>query len=181
MRTEGGLGNGLRNCLSVLALVSLNCFASGAVITGNAVGDLVVGKAPPIFEVGRLVFRNWEIDENGQSYELLKVKIDNNEVSAEVYEGLIWRIRVDEGMLKTLDGIRVGDRASDLIRKNLTVKPELGPGPTLVLIPRRPCGISYVTDARLPDEVAFPLTSAAAAQIAKTAHIKTILVVGCEN
>lgn len=175
------MGNGLGSGLSVLALVSLNCFASAAVITGNAVGDLVVGKAPPVFEVGRLVFRNWEIDENGQPYELLKVNVDNNEVSAEVYEGLVWRISVDEGTLKTRDGIKVGDRASELIRKNLAFKPELGPGPTLVLVPTRSCGISYVTDARLPDEVALPLTSAAAARITRTAKIKTILVVGCEK
>ena len=137
------MNKGLRKFISVLALVSLNCSASGSVITGNAVGDLVIGKAPPIFEVGRLVFRDWETDENGESYELLKVKVNNDEVSAEVYEGLIWRIRIDKGSLTTRDGVKVGDRASVLISKNLTVMPELGPGPTLVLIPKRPCGISY--------------------------------------
>lgn len=181
MKREVRLSNRFENYIALLALVSLNCFASCAVITGNAVGDLVIGRAPPIFDPGRLVSRRWEIDENGQSYELLKVKVDNNQVSAEVYEGLIWRIRVDGGKLKTLDGIKVGDRASVLLRKNLTVKPEVGPGPTLVLIPTGPCGVSYVTDAQLPDKLTFPLTSASAERFAKTAHVKTILVVGCEN
>lgn len=52
---------------------------------------------------------------------------------------------------------------------------------SLVLIPTRPCGISYLTDARLPHNVAFPVTSASAARFIKAAHIKAILVVGCEK
>lgn len=180
-KKEGSLGDIFRSCFAVLALVSLNCFASGVVITGKAVGDLVIGKAPPVLNTNRLVFRSWEIGENGQSYELLKVKVDGKVVSAEIYDGAIWRIRVDEANFRTRDGIKVGDRASVLIRRNPTVKSELGPGPSLVLIPTQPCGISYVTDAQLPDRVAFPLTSASVAGFAQAANIKTILVVGCEK
>lgn len=170
-----------RNCVAMLTFVSLNCFASGVVITGKAVGDLIIGKAPPVLNAGRLVSRSWESDENGQSYELLKIKVEGYAVSAEIYDGAIWRIRLDEGNLRTPDGVKVGDRALVLIRKNPTVRPEVGPGPSLVLIPARPCGISYVTDVQLPDRIEFPLTLASIAEFTKTANITTILVVGCEK
>lgn len=161
-----------------VALFAANCFAADAVVTGNAVGDLIIGQSPPSLKGSRLVSRRWESDENGERYELLRVKVRGIQVDAEVYDGSIWRIWIERAGLKTLNGISVGDSADALLR-NKTVHPEIGPGPSLVLIPEKPCGVSYVTDARLPDDVPGGITREFASRVVGNARITKILVVGC--
>jgi hypothetical protein len=164
-----------------LSLVAANCFASSPLITGDSVGDLVIGRAPPNIRGDRLVFRRWESDENGQRYELIRVKVAGVGVDAEVFDGCIWRISINKSGLFTLDGLGVGASARTLLRKNPSIDPVIGPGPTLVLIPKKPCGISYITDAPLPDNVPENPTRASVSQLLRTAHVTKILVVGCKK
>ncbi len=179
--TESKVNWLIKSGLLPLALVAANCFAVNTVVTGSAVGDFVIGRAPPTVKNDRLIFRRWQNDENGKRYELIRVKVQGIEVDAEVYDGTIWRIWIEEAGLMTRDGLGVGDDARTLLRKNPTVNPEIGPGPSLVFIPTKPCGISYVTDAQLLGDIDGRLTQKYISQIARTAHITKIIVVGCKK
>lgn len=165
-------------CFAILC--ASDCIANDVMVSGDAVGDLVVGRAPPPFEKGRVLLRRWQDDENGERYELLRVTIKGIPVDAEVYDGNVWRIWIDKPGLKTRDGLGVGDSAKKLLR-NKSIIPEIGPGPSLVLISKKPCGISFITDAQLPNELPQNLDRKFALRMARDAQISKMILVGCDK
>ena len=156
------------------------CIAHEVIVSGDSVGDLVVGKKPP-FKKGRLLFRKWQNDENGERYELLRVKVNGIPVDAELYNGDIWRIWIDKPGLITRGGVGVGGNVKNLLLRNRDFDLEIGPGPSLVLIPKDSCGISFVTNAKLPDQLPEKLDRTYALTIARDAEISKIILVGCDN
>lgn len=116
----------------------------------------------------------------GERYERLKVSVGSIPVDAEVYNGRIWRISVTRLGLRTQDGSQVGDSVQKLLRANRSLCRELGPGPSLVLIPERFCGISYTTDADLPESVMQNPSSKLLTRFAKATRIRWIFVTGCK-
>lgn len=159
-------------------LMTSNCHAA-TVISGNAVGDLVIGHAPPKFDASRLVSRRWLNDENGKRYELLSIKIHGRQVDAEIYDGRIWRISIEKLGLPTRDGVAVGANAAKVLRMNPTITPEIGPGPSLFLIPANSCGISYMTNFEFADDIPENLSRTSALSMLHASHVIKILVVGC--
>lgn len=168
------------NIFVLLTLSAANGFAAERPVTGNAVGDLVIGQRPPNLEANRLVFRRWEHDENNKRYELMRVRVQGHEVDAEVHDRLIWRIWIDKPGLKTSDGVGVGDGVNQLLKK-ISIVPEIGPGPSLVFISSHPCGISYLTDAKLPEELPERVSRAFVAGMRIPVHVSKILIFGCGN
>ena len=162
-------------------LVTATCASQSVqpVISGNSVGDLVIGSVPPKIDAHRLLSREWQKDEDGESYELVRVKVQGVVVDAEVYEGKVWRLSIDDPGLLTEDGVGVGSNAGNLLDKNKTIKPQIGPGPMLVLVPAKPCGLSYWTDAQLPDTGSLTFSRESAAPLLKNARVTRILFVGC--
>ena len=148
---------------------------------GRGVGDLIIGQVPPPLARERLVSRKWQENENGEQYERLVVRVGGIPVDAEVYNGRIWRISVMRRGLSTRDGYQVGDSVQKLIHANPSLSRELGPGPSLVLVPDKFCGISYMTDADLPESVMQNPNSKLPTQFARDAHISWIFVTGCNT
>ncbi|MGJ9417699.1 hypothetical protein ACHAC9_08045 [Massilia sp. CMS3.1] len=161
-------------------LTAMTCHASEPIVDGRGVGNLLIGEAPPRLLGKHLVSREWQEDENGERYESLKARVEGIPVEAEVYDGRIWRITVMRRGLRTRDGSQVGDSVHKLIHANPSLHREIGPGPRLVLIPENFCGISYTTDADLPESVMNNLNSELPTQFARNTHIHQILVTGCE-
>ena len=151
------------------------------IVSGNSVGDIVIGRAPPKIDSRRLVLRQWQQDENGDSYELIRLKVRDAAVDAEVYDGKVWRISIDQPELLTEDHVGVGSKAMRLLKANTTIQPRIGPGPMIVLVPVTPCGISYLTDAELPDLATQELSRDSVAPLLSDAGVTSILVVGCSK
>jgi len=149
------------------------------VITGNAVGDIVIGQPPPTLDAVRVISRDWLSDENGMRYELLRMKIQGRQVDAEIIDGLVWRISIETTGLPASDGVAVGANAARVLRKNSHITPEIGPGPSLFLIPENRCGISYMTDFEFKKGFPEKLSRQSALSMLKNSRITKILVVGC--
>ena len=149
-------------------------------MSGRGIGDLIIGQVPPSLSEERLVSRQWHEDENGERYERLKVSVGGIPVDAEVYDGRIWRISVMRPGLRTQDGLQVGDSVQKLLHANRSLRRELGPGPSLVLIPENFCGISYMTGADLPGSVMQNPNCGLPTKFAKTTRIRWIFVTGCK-
>lgn len=162
-------------------LSALPCTASEGIINGQGVGDLLIGQVLPPLQQHRVLFRNWQFDENGGSYELVRVKVGEVPVDAEIYDGAIWRISINLPGLSTRDGVQVGDKMATLIRKNRSLDREIGPGPSLVLIPRNVCGISYMIDSTLLENTHGKLNKVIPGESIKNFRISRIYVVGCEK
>ena len=163
-----------------VVLTAITCHASEPVLDGRGIGDLLIGQAPPRFASDRLVSREWQNDETGERYERLKVHFRGIPVEAEVYDGRIWRISVMRRGLRTRAGSQVGDTVKKLIDANPSHRREIGPGPTLVLIPEKFCGISYMSDADLPESIMQDPTRELPAQFSRNARIRWISVTGCK-
>lgn len=164
-------------CVTLAATI---CHASELTVSGRGVGDLIIGQVPPSLAGERLLSRQWREDENGERYERLKVSIGSIPVDADVYDGRIWRISVMRPGLRTQDGSQVGDSVQKLLHANRSLRRELGPGPSLVLIPQNFCGISYMTDADLPESVMQNPSSKLPTRFAKASRIRWIFVMGCK-
>jgi hypothetical protein len=172
-----------RGCLLgiCVSLIAITCHAGEPIVDGRGVGDLMIGQAPPAFAGKRLLSRKWLEDENGERYERLEVSIRGVPVITEIYDSRIWRISIMRRGLSTQDGLQVGDSVQKLIHVNRSLRREIGPGPSLVLIPEKSCGISYMTDAELPEEVMQDSSLELPAQFARNARIRWIFVTGCET
>lgn len=157
-----------------------NCHA-GTVISGDAVGDLVIGQPPPKDNLGRLVSRHWLNDENGKKYEMLSIKIHGRQVDAEIHDGRVWRISIERPGLQTRDGVAVGANAAIVLQMNSSIAPEIGPGPSMFLIPANSCGISYMTDFEFGENIPEKLTRATALSMLRASRVISIFVVGCEK
>ena len=123
--------------------------------------------------------RRWMLDENGKPYEDLTINIGASEVNAELYDGKVWRIWIDSVGLHTHDGVSVGSNALSVLRRNPTISVEIGPGPSMVLIPKKPCGISYVVGIELPEDVPPVMTRRQAEVMLGESKIAKLIVVGC--
>ena len=162
-------------------LAAFACAGKNEPIDGMRVGDLVIGHPPPLLARDRVLLREWRLDEAGERYELIRVRIGMVPVDAEVIDGEIWRISIESAGLRTRDGVQVGDSLETLTRKNRSLRPELGPGPSLILIPDQPCGISYVTDALLSEKDLQNLSRRHAIPSTKNVHVSMIFVTGCQE
>jgi len=172
------LGGVLAFCL---ALSAKNCHANEQIVDGRGVGDFIIGQVPPRLGEERLVSRQWQEDENGKRYERLEARVAGIPVDVEVHDGRIWRITVMRRGLRTRDGSQVGDRLQKLMRMNRSLRRELGPGPSLVLFPKDLCGISYMTDADLPESVMRDPSTDLPATFVREARIRWIFVTGCKT
>jgi hypothetical protein len=141
----------------------------------------MIGQVPPLFSGERLISRQWQRDENGHRYERLEVSVGGIPVDVEIHDGRISRISVMRRGLSTRDGSQVGDSVQKLIHANRSLRRELGPGPSLVLVPDNFCGISYMTDADLPESVMQDPNSELPTHFARSAQIRWIFVTGCET
>ena len=164
-----------------VTLATTTCHASEPIVSGRGIGDLIIGQVPPPLSGERLVSRQWQEDENGERYERLKVSVGGIPVDAEVYDGRIWRISIMRPGLSTQDGSQVGDSVQKLIHANRSLRRELGPGPSLVLVPENFCGISYMTDADMPESVMQNPNSKLPTRFAKDSRIRRIFVTGCKS
>lgn len=173
----------IRRCFLAFCftLTAISCHASERLVDGRGVGDLIIGQVPPRLTGERLASRQWLEDENGERYERLEVSVGGIPVNAEVYDGRIWRISVMRRGLSTRDGSQVGDSVQKLIHANRSLRRELGPGPSLVLVPDNLCGVSYMTDEDLPESVIQNPNSELPTQFARNAHIRWIFVTGCKT
>lgn len=135
---------GLLHCINAWA---------GITVDGNRVAQFVIGEKPPRISPDELILRKNQADENNLLFELIRTKIKGVPIDVEVYEGKVWRITIKNPGLFRLNGIDVGVQAEKVVQAGSRIDFEMGPGPTLVLIPKRPCGVSYVTDARIGDEI----------------------------
>lgn len=163
-----------------VTLASMTSYASEPIVSGRGIGDLIIGEVPPSLSRERLLSRQWQEDENGERYERLKVSVGGSPVDAEVYDGRVWRISVLRPGLRTQDGSQVGDSVQKLLRANRSLRCELGPGPSLALVPENFCGISYMTDADLLQNVMQNPNSKLSTRFAKATRIRWILVTGCK-
>lgn len=149
-------------------------------ITGDAVGDVVVGRGLPPIDDGRILNRQWLHDESGEPYELVRLTVGGLPTSVELYQNVVWRIAVRSPGLKTANGIEVGASALPLLEGDAAVEPLIAPGPTIALVPEEPCGVSYLTDAKLPEILPSEgLSRKDFGKILGGARVATILVVGC--
>lgn len=170
-----------RFLVSSMILAAVTCNASERMVDGRGIGDLIIGQALPTLTPDRLLSRQWQSDENGERYELVRVAVKSVPVDVEVHDGRIWRISVERRGLSTRDGSQVGDSIQKLIHTNRLLRREIGPGPNLVLVPENICGISYVTDDDLPESlmqatpIEFPI------EFVKSTLIRRIFVVGCKK
>ena len=164
-------------CVTLAAMI---CHASEPIVSGRGIGDLIIGQVPPTLTAERLLSRQWQEDENGELYELLIVSVRGIPVHVEVYGGRIWRISIMRPGLRTEDGSQAGDSVQKLLYANQSLRRELGPGPSLVLIPEKFCGISYMTDADLPESVMQNPNGKLSTRFAKGTRIRWIFVTGCE-
>lgn len=140
--------------------------ASQSAITGDGIGNLVVGKPLPKQGGWHIIKRHWLYDENHSRFESVDIRVGQSLINAEIYDGAIWRLTVLKPGLSTLDSVTVGTsvRALDMSRYTL----EVGAGPTSVLIPRNLCGLSYVLDTFREKKVQQD-----------SAQVEKILVIGC--
>ena len=161
--------------------MAISCHAREPIVNGGGVGDLLIGRVPPHFAGNRLVSREWQEDGNGERYESLTVRFVGIPVEAEVHNGRIWRISLMRRGLRTRDGSQVGDSVQELLRANRSLRREIGPGPSLVLVQENFCGISYVIDADMPDSVLRDPTRKLPPRYAKNARIGWIFVTGCRK
>lgn len=176
---KGYLLKNLFICILFASLPVNLGIAANTRLAGNGIGPFVVGKPPLKPAKSSLVFRKWESDENGVTYEFIRIKLNRTAVDAEVYDGRVWRISINERGISTVDGISVGNDAGQVLRENEFVNPEIGPGPTVVLISNNPCGLSYITDAKMPSDLETPLNRETAVPILKFAKIRKIVASGC--
>jgi hypothetical protein len=161
-----------------LLLSSQTACAVKSFISGNAVGDIVVGRKPPALGRGRLIYLHDEQDENGDPYKLLRVMVQGGVVDAEIYDGMVWRIWVSTPGLLTADQVSVGSSAYAVLAKNKTAYPVIGSGGEIVLVAKDPCGLSFITDVDASTESAQMTRSSIATEM-KSGHVQKILVVGC--
>jgi hypothetical protein len=106
--------------------------------------------------------------------------LNDTNVEAEVYDGLVWRLSVRKRGISTMDGVSVGDNALSVLRRNNFMNLEIGPGQIIVLISDNPCGLSYLTDAEVTGSLKMPLNQKIAVRLLKSAKIKAIIASGCD-
>lgn len=150
-------------------------------VKGNSVAEIEIGKPMPKLEQKRIAFQRKQFDENGVEFVRTRVKVAVSLVDVEVYEDLVWRLEVLRPGLFTIDRAQVGSSVKALLRRNLSILPQIGPGPSLVLVPETPCGISYITDLNFKGREYENLTRETVLKIARNSKVTKIMVVGCSK
>ena len=153
--------------------------AANARLAGDGVGPFMIGRSPGKIPKGSLITRQWQQDENGDTFEFIQIKRDHGVVDAEVHDGKVWRVSTDKRGLPSIDGIEVGDAAVKIVARNSHSHPDIGPGPTIVLISDQPCGLSYVTDAEPAAALNAPLTRMTVVPMLTLAKVTRIIASGC--
>jgi hypothetical protein len=182
-RKEIGKRCSLKHLILIIFLswLSIDCgIAADMKLSGSGIGPLLIGAPPGHLSAAELVSRKWEMDENGASYEIITITLKGKDVEAEIYDGRVWRISISERGISTLNGISVGDNALAVLRGNKFVTPEIGPGQIIVLISNNPCGLSYITDAEVADNLRVPLSREMSVPMLRLAKIKKIIASGCQ-
>lgn len=166
--------------LFVLFSVLLMGCGDLSAFTGNGLGPYVIGKAPPSTVDGSVEIRQ-SVDENGDPVELLTALVNGSEIAVEIYDGKVWRISVLTPGATLPGGMQVGEKVAKVLARYPNAKVEIGPGPSLVVVPENHCGVSYFTD--VPSE-RIPLkgvTIEALRSLAREATITEALIVGCDD
>ncbi|WMW78916.1 hypothetical protein RF679_09575 [Undibacterium cyanobacteriorum] len=148
-------------------------------IDGNAVGEFEINKPAPKLATNRILLRQIQTNENGDSFILIRARVASSLVEAEVVDDLVWRVSILKPGLMTKDRAQVGTSAYALVKRNPSLMPEVGPGPSLILVPSTPCGLSYVTDYEFKEKEYENLTHEKVLRIIGRSKVTRILAVGC--
>ena len=124
-------------------------YDSSTRITPSGVGALQVGLRDSVVTSSCEVLRDsMETDAEGHPQRVMVVRVGPSSIRAEIVNGSVWRLTVQDSLLRTADGIGVGTTLGELLREeNLSA----GNGETGVFVlPSRLCGLSFRIDPRSP-------------------------------
>jgi hypothetical protein len=129
---------------------SLTCgYDPSTRITPSGVGALQIGLRDSVITSSCEVLRDsMETDAEGHPQRVMVVRIGPSSIRAEIVNGSVWRLTVQDSLLRTADGMGVGTTLGELLREeNLSA----GNGETGVFVLlSRLCGLSFRIDPRAP-------------------------------
>jgi hypothetical protein len=129
---------------------SLTCgYHPSTRITPSGVGALQIGLSDSVVTSSCEVLRDsMETDAEGHPQRVMVVRIGASSIRAEIVNGSVWRLTIQDSLLRTADGMGVGTTLGELLREeNLSA----GNGETGVFVLlSRLCGLSFRIDPRAP-------------------------------
>ena len=153
--------------------------------SGKGLDVLVVGRPIPKLGRKKLVYDRTEWGEAAEPQRVIGVRIYNQVIRAEIDDGKVWRLMISRPGIRTkYGGVGVGDPVRSFAKK-IDLKIIFGIAGQLVLVPKRECGLSFLTNM-FPDsdDKGGPLPaldSKSLAVLPKNIVVKEILVFECLN
>lgn len=147
-------------------------------LTGDRLGDIVIGRS--LDEVARTcpVLRDTtELRSEGQMERVVTFAVAGEQVEAEIVDGNLWRLTIDEPAFRTSDLLSVGTSVARLLRYD-GVRPLIGEGRLYVQVSEH-CGLSFRLSKPASAVGSGEPDAASLRTLPAETHVAEILVVGC--
>ncbi len=170
---------GAQSSISDYETESAACgITSETTLTGNGLGDLTVeSTVEDVAELCTILRDTTAMGIEGQPQRIVTVDASDRTVEAEIVDGKVWRIAVDDPTFRTSDSLGVGTALERLLEFP-DAEPLIGEGTVFVGIPAH-CGLSFRLSEPVSSLPAGKPDRSSLGELPQDTRVDRVLAFGC--